>query len=147
MYISWLGGSSSSWLTDSLFKTVSWFPLIHWSLMGPICNVYTIVETMVETPAHDKLYLRDTSSSSAVCLMVLLQLSKYFPQLSSRLFYQKRLGTFGQLTTARRQIMKEPPASCCHHNTFPFTRCWVHNCVLAPVCLTTRNTTGCPRTT
>ena len=147
MYISWLGGSSSSWLTDSLFKTVSWFPLIHWSLMGPICNVYTIVETIAETPAHDKLYLRDTSSSSAVCLMVLLQLSKYFPQLSSRLFYQKRLGTFGQLTTARRQIMKEPPASCCHHNTFPFTRCWVHNCVLAPVCLTTRNTTGCPRTT
>ena len=147
MYISWLGGSSSSWRTDSLFKTVSWFPLIHWSLMGPICNVYTIVETIAETPAHDKLYLRDTSSSSAVCLMVLLQLSKYFPQLSSRLFYQKRLGTFGQLTTARRQIMKEPPASCCHHNTFPFTRCWVHNCVLAPVCLTTRNTTGCPRTT
>ena len=65
----------------------------------------------------------------------------------ARLFYQKRLGTFGQLTTARRQIMKEPPASCCHHNTFPFTRCWVHNCVLAPVCLTTRTTTGCPRTT
>ena len=82
-YISWLGGSWSSCLTDSLFKTVSWFPLIHWSLMGPICNVYTIVETMVETPAHDKLYLRDTSSTSAVCLMVLLQLSKYFPQLSS----------------------------------------------------------------